>query len=422
MLIRILIIVSVVIKAGTFLIAQNQSPDTTFLPDLLNENDSLFSKILSDTKKYEVQIIYTQINRDKKNQPSFKTFHYRVDPKEYFYPASTVKLPAVLLSLEKINQLNVGGLTKETSLRIDSACCRLVPVIKDSTSGNGNASIAHYIKKVFLVSDNDAYNRLFEFVGQAQMNEGLYKKGFKDLRIIKRLSVGSKAEEDKYSNPFTFYSQEGKIIYHQPLLYNPKEYPNKLSTTKRGKGYMENDTLLVEEPLDFSPYNYIAIQELHNILKSLIFPDSFPEQQRFLLKEEDYKFLYKYMSMFPCESTFPEYDSSYYDSYGKFFLFGNSKKNLPPDIRIFNKAGWAYGYLTDNAYIVDFKNKVEFLITATIQVNEDGIYNDDRYEYDTIGLPFFADLGQVIYKYELKRKRKYLPDLERFKFDYKKSR
>jgi len=185
---------------------------------------------------------------------------------------------------------------------------------------------------------------------------------------------------------------------------------------------MENDTLLVEEPLDFSPYNYIAIQELHNILKSLIFPDSFPEQQRFLLKEEDYKFLYKYMSMFPCESTFPEYDSSYYDSYGKFFLFGNSKKNLPPDIRIFNKAGWAYGYLTDNAYIVDFKNKVEFLITATIQVNEDGIYNDDRYEYDTIGLPFFADLGQVIYKYELKRKRKYLPDLERFKFDYKKSR
>jgi len=47
---------------------------------------------------------------------------------------------------------------------------------------------------------------------------------------------------------------------------------------------------------------------------------------------------------------------------------------------------------------------VEFLLSAVIYVNEDEIFNDDKYEYDEIGLPFLANLGRVIYKYELERK------------------
>jgi hypothetical protein len=46
--------------------------------------------------------------------------------------------------------------------------------------------------------------------------------------------------------------------------------------------------------------------------------------------------------------------------------------------------------------------------------------NDDKYDYDTIGYPFFNKLGQFFYQYELQRKRKYLPDLARFKMEYKK--
>jgi hypothetical protein len=53
-------------------------------------------------------------------------------------------------------------------------------------------------------------------------------------------------------------------------------------------------------------------------------------------------------------------------------------------------------------------------------VNSDGVMNDDKYDYETIGLPFFYKLGQVFYQYELKRKRKFSPDLSRFKMEYKK--
>ena len=80
--------------------------------------------------------------------------------------------------------------------------------------------------------------------------------------------------------------------------------------------------------------------------------------------------------------------------------------------------GQAYGYLSDNAYIVDLDRGVEFLLTAVISVNENRIFNDDEYEYDEIGVPFLANLGRVVYDYELQRERAFKPDLSRFDIDY----
>ena len=91
-------------------------------------------------------------------------------------------------------------------------------------------------------------------------------------------------------------------------------------------------------------------------------------------------------------------------------------KTIPDHIRIFNKVGDAYGFLTDAAYIVDFKNGIEFILSATIYTNENQTFNDNNYEYDEIGLPFLRDLGQAIYEVELERQREHKPDLSRFRF------
>ena len=125
------------------------------------------------------------------------------------------------------------------------------------------------------------------------------------------------------------------------------------------------------------------------------------------------------MSQFPSESVYPSYDSLP-DAYGKFLLYGSRKEPLPKNIRIFNKEGDAYGELLDIAYITDFDKNVEFFLSAAINCNMNGIINDDIYEYDTIGLPFMKNLGQVIYDYELKRKKPYQPDLSAFKINYNK--
>jgi hypothetical protein len=391
--------------------------NTNLIWDLISSNGNYFKDYLKNPVKYEVQIIYSQISRDEKNFPFFTTYLYNANPEEYFYPASTVKLPAAILALEKLNELNISGLNKYTPLKIDSTENWQTSALNDSTSSNGMPSIAHYIKKIFLVSDNDAFNRLYEFLGQDYLNEKLWGKGLKDCRLISRLDISLTPKKNACTNSITFYNDE-KVVYYQPQVCNDKQYPNGLSTTKRGIGFYRNDSL-INEPKDFSNSNYISLADLHGIIKRVIFPETFSESERFNLTEEDYKFIYKYMSMFPRENQFPKYNSSeYWDSYVKFFMFGDAKDSLNGDIRIFNKVGEAYGYLIDNAYVIDFKNNIEFLLSAVIYVNEDQIFNDDKYEYDQIGFPFLSNLGKVIYDHELKRKRKFEPDLSKFRFDY----
>ncbi|MFA6597592.1 MAG: serine hydrolase [Ignavibacteriaceae bacterium] len=385
---------------------QNKKEGENFLENLLKENANNFPVVLENPGKFRVQIIYTKIDRTKRGRAKLETYKYRVDAKKYFYPASTVKLPAALLTLEKLNKLNIKGLTKETSLRIDSAYSGESKVEFDSSTQNKLPSLANYIKKVFLVSDNDAYNRLYEFLGQQYFNESLWQKGYNKTKIFHRFVDGLSGMQNRVTNPFTFYSG-GKLIYQQPVQINNIQYKNNVEDLLQGVGVVEGDSIHAH-PKDFTYSNCFALEDQHEMLKALFFPNSVAKGKRFLLTKKDLASLKKLMSLLPRESEFPEYHNynHYPDGYVKFFLYGGTKDSIPDYIKIYNKVGGAYGYLTDNAYVVDSKNKVEFLLSAVIYVNEDGVFNDDKYEYDQIGLPFLANVGKVIYKYELGRKNK----------------
>ena len=384
---------------------------------ILKAHPDHFEKILKNPEQNRVQILYTQIDRDEQNRPHFTSYTYRVSPQEYFYPASTVKLPGALVALEKLNELGIAGLDKYTHLQVGSTYSGQSPVTGDSTSADVQSSIAHYIKKLFLVSDNDAYNRLYEFVGQQHLNEALHRKGFKDVQLVHRLASQLSPDENRHTNPFTFY-KGGKVIYQQPPVYNPVPFNHIKFNGRLGNGHIL-DGENVDGPMDFTCKNYISVEALQGILKAVLFPEAVPAQQRFNLTGEDYTFLYKYMSMLPRESDYPAYDpEAYPDSRVKFLMYGTSKERIPDNIRIFNKIGNAFGFLIDNAYIVDFDNRVEFLLTAVILVNEDGIFNNENYEYEELGYPFMRHLGRAIYEHELNRHKKHLPNLDKFKLEY----
>ncbi len=395
--------------------AFGQTSDSNLIEGLLKSRLDLFGTVMENPAKFEVQIIYTQIDRDKNNQPSFKEYSYRLDKSQYFYPASTVKFPTALLALERVNELNIKGFDKYSRMQIDSGYREQTKVLYDSTAANLRPSIAHYVKKLFIVSDNDAHNRLYEFVGQGYLNDKLHEKGYEDVRIIHRLSIGDGDERAKYTNPMRFYSGK-QLVYHKPLEYNEKTYPFKLKNETAGKGFYKKDKL-IEQPMNFADKNYISLSNLHQLLKAVIFPEAVPEKQRFNLTNDDYKLLYKSMSILPRESNYPNYkkDTTMTDNFVKFLIYADTPNITNKSIRIYNKIGLAYGYLIDNAYIVDFKNQTEFMLSVVIYVNEDQIFNDDKYEYDSIGFPFLANLGRVLYDYDLKRKRENKPDLKRFK-------
>lgn len=384
------------------------------LHKLMKAQPAAFKTLLDHPEQYDIQIIYTQIDRDERNFPHFKQHSFRLDKNLYYYPASTVKMPMAFLALEKLNQLKIKGLDRNSVMKNGVASPPQTPAETDSTAANGLPSVAHYVKKIFLVSDNDANNRLYEFLGQQALNQGLWEKGYNDLRIIHRLGVGGfDTEANRHMNPVSFYTDE-KLLYHQGEVYSQAETDFHLKKTLRGKGFYEGDSL-VNHPFDFSEKNYVSLQDFHDMLQAVMFPEAVPPARRFDLTEDDYRLLYQVMSERPRESHFPKYDHEA-DHYCKFFIFGDRKdeERMPPNLRIFNKVGWAYGFLTDVSYIVDFDAGVEFFLTATIHVNADGVYNDDNYEYESVGLPFFSNLGQVVYDFEKKRKRKHKPDLRKF--------
>ena len=385
--------------------------DEPLIENLLKQHPEQFDSLLKKNNQWQIQIIYTQIDRDKNNRPHFTNYYFNVDPNRYFYPASTVKMPAAFLALHKLNELGIPGLNKNSVMLTEATYPGHTAVIKDTSSANGKPTIAHYIKKVFLVSDNDAHNRLCEFLGQEYFNNTLHRMGYSSVQILHRLSVNMSDDQNRHTNPIKFYDENSKLLYEQPLvnsklIYEPRQ-------TFYGKGYYSGGKL-VEKPFDFSNKNRISLEDLHSILKAVIFPQAVSKKQRFNLTNDDYRFLYKYMSMKPGESDYPRYDTSHYtDAYVKFLMFGGGGPMPDTNIRIFNKVGDAYGFLTDVAYIVDYNSGVEFMLSATIHCNSDGIYNDDKYDYDTVGFPFMRNLGQVIYQHEKKRSKKYAPVLMR---------
>src|ERR1700709_445835 len=118
-----------------------QPLDSVLLKQLLQANPDLFSVVLNDSSHKQVQILYTQINRDKHNVPHFKTFSYRLNDQHYFYPASTVKLPEAIFALEKLHALNIKGLDRNTTMITDSVRKEQIPVTVDKSAQNGLPSI-----------------------------------------------------------------------------------------------------------------------------------------------------------------------------------------------------------------------------------------------------------------------------------------
>ena len=394
-----------------------QEKTDKWLEALLRSHASpLLQHVLDMPDTFQYQLIYTQINRDKNNKPHCRNYYLHVDKDRYFNPASTVKLPVVLSALEKLNQLKVPQLTRNTNMFTDSSYSGQIKVNADTLSENGLPSIAQYIKEIFLISDNDAYNRLYEFVGQQALNDKLLQKGYTASRITRRFMPMTE-DENRHTNAIHFV-QDGKEIYQQAAAFNAKPF----DFSKKhlvGNAYYNRHDSLIGQPMDFTTHNIFPLRDLQQMLQSVLLPQSVAAKKRFVLTAGDYRFLYQYMSELPYESKFPHYDTTeYFQSYTKFFMFKAGKIPIPSYIRVFNKPGWTYGFLTDAAYIADFKNNIEFMISACIYTNSDGILNDDKYDYDTIGYPFFKETGNIIYNYELKRLVKHPPDLSNFKMDY----
>lgn len=349
----------------------------------MNSNKPAIKTVKESILNHEVQIIYTQIDTTDSGVVTFKDYSYQLNSNRYFYPASTVKLPVAILAAEYTDGTN------ELSLDI--------PYI--TSRDTEKHSVADDISAIFAVSDNESFNRLYEILGRDYINDQLMAKGLNPTRIAHRLSTADAEKSERATIKFfPGYSAETIVLDNardQPVV------PIKNEGIKKGQGVIENERL-VKKPMDFSKKNYFPLEAQHNLVKRLIFPENFSKNERFHLSDETRERILNLMKTLPKDAGYT--GKEYYDSYVKFFLYGDQKESIPDHITIYNKVGYAYGTLTETAYVVDTKEQIRYLLSATILVNKNGIFNDDTYEYESVGIPFLAELGREIHKLELERR------------------
>jgi len=380
-----------------------QEAGDNLIASLMKQDPAFFQPIISQPDTFRVQIIYTSVQRDREGRPSLSSHSYRLRPNEYFYPASTIKLPVAILAMEKMGELAAHGINRNTCMISRPSGDRLTGQYNEPYAPDGRPSLDMYLRKLFLVSDNDAYNRIYEFLGQESINQRLQALGFSSAEIRHRLDLPLTEEENRIANAIDFYGPSGNVVHHIPERRSGFSFGKRIDFL--GKAYYRGNEL-IKSPMDFSNKNRMGLADLHETLVRLIMPETVGEQKRFRLAEEDRLLLLKIMSQFPKESEYPSYpESDYGNDYAKFFLPEDASASRKNPIRTINKSGMAYGHLLDVAYIYDEDTGVEFFLSAIIYCNSDGILNDDKYEYDETGFPFFKKLGQLIYRYELQKKR-----------------
>ncbi len=386
--------------------AQLPAPFNTILSTI---QDSVTKKVLDNPDTYRYQLVYTKIDRDHRGVPHITNYTLNADANNYFNPASMVKMPLAFLSLEKLNEMNLPGINKFTTIQFDSNYQRQVAMYTDSSAENKKPSIAHFIKRAFLISENDPYNRLYQFMGQGPINQKLQAKGYGSSRITRQF-MGFTEDQNRHTNGVRFIDSNGRTLLTLAPQYNKDSFQFG-APVLIGDAHWNSKEEIINAPYDFTKHNNISLMDMQKMLQSVVFPNSVSKQNRFNFSEEDRLFLLQYLSQYPSETNYPKYDTAtFYDSYVKFF-FQDSTDRMPNHIRVFNKVGWAYGFLTDVSYVLDTKNNIDYMLSATVYVNSDGVVNDSKYDEATVGFPFLKQIGAAFYTYELTRPRAFKPKL-----------
>ncbi|CAM6091948.1 unnamed protein product [Calypogeia fissa] len=372
---------------------------------ILAAHPNKFGPILQKSSQYRFQVLLSQVERHPSGQRRLVRHGYRVDA-EYFYPASAIKLAAVVAAVQKLEER--FGLPEYKGFHLATPLC-FYPLLDDgeeerydaTNSNDHKITLAHEIRKLFLVSDNEAFNRLYAVVGHRNLNEIMWNRGFKSVRLHHRLCVSLLPSVNRCCQPVEVN------VNGSPYVLAPKksefQVPDNGSIpgVLLGKAYVTETGELIEKPMDCSLKNYISLLDLQNLLVQLVRPDVEALEPAGTLGVKlggDVRMmLLEAMSQYLASSSNPHYDGTDYpDDYGKFFLPGVARVRSKGAIRIYNKIGRAYGFTVDNAYVLDIETGESFFLAAVLYTNKNEIVNDDMYEYEDVADKVMADLGEVI--------------------------
>ncbi len=362
----------------------------TLAADVLAGGGAVLKSVLASPEQYRFQVLYGEIVT-KNGKPALERHAYRTDA-EYFFPASSMKMPIALAAYDRLATLRASGMTalgRDATLRVSPP--------------NGDpwvTTLARETRRALIVSDNFSANRLLAFVGHRELHETLWSAGLASSRVRTGFATGAELDPAEVS-PAIDVVVDGAAALTLPARRSDLVLPATDAKDLAIGTANIADGRRVEGPLSFAEKNAMKLRELQDTLVHIMRPELAPapstkKTKPLTVTSEDLEFLRQTLGTLPSESGLAGYDRNVVADYQLSpFLRGIERVRPRGRFQIFSKVGQAYGFLIHNAYVVDKDTGRAFFLAAAIYANPEGVMNSDRYAYDSISFPALADVGEV---------------------------
>lgn len=349
------------------------------------KSDSVLSSFLSDST-YRIQFKFTEIKDGLKGE----TFAFGRE--QYFYPASSIKLPIAWLCLKKLKELNISV---DSYLKVsDIWFCPSATYI--SKLEREKPTFKELIAEMLIVSDNEAYSALYHFLTPEYIHKNLNEIGLVHTRIPKSFTGCYRYEN--CVNPCTILNANNEVIFQSEStcwdmdidsLFQDGESPER----KIGK-FHESNKVVVNGPYNFN-YNFVfPIEEAQNFLLMLV-TDS--ENPVFMMDSDARDFLLDCLSSPPSTLKNVKYHDTkiYTNSYYK-YLYSPEWTTDTVNYVLHSKIGLSHGFTTELAHVLKVGTRSGFVLSVSIYTNKNQTVNDGIYEYESEARVFIKRLGEVL--------------------------
>lgn len=360
--------------------------------------DPRFAPLLERPADLRLQVLVAEVHGEPGGARRLVRHGYRVDA-EYIYPASAIKTFAAVAAMHAVAELPATASGARADLDTPLASCtwgasRCARTRDPSNQGGGTITLGHEVRKMQIVSDNHAFNRLYDFVGHREINLYLRTHGFPDVRIEHRLSTRERPAGHRRTPRFQLRLGDEVLevaARDSDLVTRPADAPPVLV----GVAHIGPDGARVPAPRDFIDNNAAPLCALQRLTIALVAPELGAVDLE--LAAADRERLLAAMQQDPRAATNPRFTAPA-QTIERFKPLLPGLARVIPRARIvyINKAGKAYGFHVENAYIADKTTGRAFFVTAAVYADRDGVVDDDRYDYADVTVPFFADLGELL--------------------------
>lgn len=350
--------------------------------------------VLDRAKEHRLQVVLAEFVDPLAKQPKLRKSRLG-DPQQYYYPASAIKLCAAVGALLALQD----AAARDPSVTLDAPVVIAPRFAGDkridadaSDVDGGPLTFRHLLRKLVLVSDNAAHNHCVELLGQDGVNRRMWEAGFASAQLWHRLSEARTRDEN----------QQTREVRVGETVFPAREAGIALSNAgwtelDVGSAWMQGGER-IDGPMSFAQKNAMSLDDLQDVLVAVMRPDvvlgkrGFPD-----LSRAHRRFLVQALGELPRESQNPKYDPAKTPDHACKFVLRGVRDVVPAEkVRVYDKIGRAYGFSTENAYVVDGRDGRSFFLAITLYTNADGVLNDDRYGYEEVADPFLDAAGRAI--------------------------